>query len=230
MKNKPVNLIQLEAMAEALGDLLGQMTFVGGCTTVLLVDRAAQFASRKTDDVDVIVDVATRMGYYDLSDALKERGFREDQSGPICRWRVETGRGEIKLDVMPVNEEILGFSNRWYPEAIRTAWQTSLSNGVQIKVVNPVYFLATKFEAFAGRGQGDFFSHDIEDIVFVFEHRTGLISELMDSPQVVKQYFSSQATMLLNDEFLNILPGLLDDPASSRAITNVLRIMKNWGG
>lgn len=228
MQNKPVNLIQLETMAEALGDLLGQMTFVGGCTTVLLVDSAAQFASRKTDDVDVIVDVATRMDYYDLGDALKERGFKEDQSGPICRWRVETGSGEIKLDVMPVNEEILGFSNRWYLDAIRTAWETSLSNEVQIKVVNPIYFLATKFEAFAGRGEGDFFSHDIEDIVFVFEHRAGLIKELMDSPQELKQYFASQAAMLLNDDFLNVLPGLLDNQASSQAIINSLHIMKRW--
>ena len=59
MKNKDVNLMQLEAVASALADLLPKVTFVGGCTTVLLVDEAAHFGVRKTDDVDVIVDIAT---------------------------------------------------------------------------------------------------------------------------------------------------------------------------
>lgn len=59
MKNMDVNLIQLEAIASALGDLLPQVTFVGGSTTVLLVDESAHFGIRKTDDVDVIIDVAT---------------------------------------------------------------------------------------------------------------------------------------------------------------------------
>ena len=43
MKNKDMNLMQLEAVASALGDLLPHVTFVGGCTTVLLVDESAHF-------------------------------------------------------------------------------------------------------------------------------------------------------------------------------------------
>ncbi len=64
MNNKDVNLLQLEKVASALGELLPQVTFVGGCTTLLLVDESAHFGVRKTEDVDVIVDVATLVEYH----------------------------------------------------------------------------------------------------------------------------------------------------------------------
>ena len=228
MKSKDINLLQLEAVASALGDLLPHVTFVGGSTTALLVDAAAHHGVRKTDDVDVIIDVATQVEYYKFSKKLRDLGFREDANGPICRWLFDTETGKVKLDVMPVSEKILGFSNRWYKEAIREAFEVTLPSGITIRVVSPVYFLATKFEAFAGRGKGDYFSHDLEDIVFVLENRERFIFELMDCSVELKQYFSQQANLLLNDDFLNVLPGLLNHPDSATAIENSLKIMKSW--
>lgn len=83
MKNQDLNLLQLEAVASALGELLPQVTFVGGSTTVLLVDEAAHHGIRKTDDVDVIIDVTTQIEYYKFSKKLRELGFREDVDGPL---------------------------------------------------------------------------------------------------------------------------------------------------
>jgi hypothetical protein len=226
--SKDINLAQLEEVASALGDLLPHVVFVGGSTTVLLVDEAAHHGVRKTDDVDVIVDVATLVEYHRFSARLRAHGFREDREGPACRWLLDTETGRVKLDVMPIDEKILGFSNRWYKEAIEEASESTLASGIAIHVVSPPYFLATKFEAFAGRGKGDFFSHDLEDIVFVLENRKRLIFELMDCPEELRQYFSQQAALLLNDEFLNVLPGLLNNPASAKAVENSLRIMKSW--
>ena len=88
------------------------------------------------------------------------------------------------------------------------------------------YFIATKFEAFAGRGKGDYFSRDLEDIVFVMENKRGLVFELMDASEELKAYFSEQAALLLNDEFLNVLPGLLNNPDSASDVVNALNIMK----
>lgn len=228
MESKDINLLQLESIAIKLADLLPQVTFVGGSTTVLLVGEAAHFGIRKTDDVDVIIDVATLVEYHQFSQKLCELGFKEDASGPICRWNIATDTGKVTLDVMPVNEEILGFSNRWYNEAIENAIVSQLPNGINIRVVNPAYFLATKFEAFAGRGKGDYFSHDLEDIVFVLENREGLVIELMDCSTELKKYFSQQARQLLNDDFLNVLPGLLNNYDNTKAIENSLTIMKSW--
>lgn len=227
--NKDINLIQLETVAGALGDLLPQVTFVGGSTTVLLVDQAAHHGIRNTEDVDVIIDVATLIEYQKFSSGLRELGFREDIDGPICRWLFDASPGKVKLDVMPTDEKILGFSNRWYKHAIEHAFEATLPNGAVIRAVSPTYFLATKFEAFAGRGKGDYFSHDLEDIVFVMENRNRIILELADSPKELKQYFAGQASILLCDDFLNVLPGLLNNPDSASAIENALTIMKSWG-
>ena len=228
MKNKDINILQLEAVAAALGELLPQVTFVGGSTTVLLVDEAAHHGIRQTDDVDVIVDVATLVEYQRFSKKMRDLGFREDVNGPICRWLFDAETGTVKLDVMPIDEKILGFSNRWYKEAIKKALTMTLPDGLDIKVISPAYFLATKFEAFAGRGNGDYFSHDLEDIVFVMDNRDRFIVELMDCPLELKAYFSTQAASLLCDEFLNILPGLLDNPDSAEAIVSSLNIMVSW--
>lgn len=148
--------------------------------------------------------------------------------GPVCRWLLDSGIGQVKLDVMPVDEKILGFSNRWYKAAINEAVETPIGDGIVIRAVSPAYFIATKFEAFAGRGNGDFFSHDLEDIVFAMENRDRLIIELMDSPDELKRYLSEQAAMLLTNDFLNVLPGLLNNPDSAKAIENSLHIMGSW--
>ena len=211
-----------------LWELLPQVTFVGGSTTVLLVDEAAHFGIRKTDDVDVIIDVTTLVEYQRFSRRLRDLGFREDKDGPICRWLVDTDIGTTTLDIMPVDEKILGFSNRWYKTAIKEASEVVLPAGTSIRLISPAYFLATKFEAFVGRGQGDYFSHDLEDIVFVMENRTGMLDELMGCPRVLKGYLAQQAETLLNDDFLNVLPGLLNHPDSARAVENDLLIMSPW--
>lgn len=228
MNNKDINLMQLEVVASALGGLLPLVTFVGGSTTVLLVDEAAHYGIRKTDDVDVIIDVTTRVEYYKFSEQLRELGFVEDITGPVCRWLLKTETGTMKIDVMPIDEKILGFSNRWYKAAIKDAMNVALPNGINIRVVSPTYFLATKFEAFAGRGNGDYFSHDMEDIIFVMENRNRIIVELMDCSEELKEYFSSQAELILNDDFLNVLPGLLNNAGSAKTIENNLKIMKSW--
>ena len=172
--------------------------------------------------------MVSQVEYHQFGNALRKLGFREDIDGPICRWLLDSNTVTLKLDVMPIDEKILGFSNRWYMAAIQDATEIALPSGILIRVVSPAYFLATKFEAFAGRGNGDYFSHDLEDIVFVLENRNRLIIELMDCSEELKLYFSQQAAMLKNDDFLNVLPGLLNNPESARTLENSLKIMESW--
>lgn len=89
-----------------------------------------------------------------FSGGFQALGFREDTSrgAPLCRWLID----EMKLDVMPIEEGILGFTNRWYRAAMDTAQETELQTGLRIRVVTAPYFLATKLEAFRGRGKGGY--------------------------------------------------------------------------
>lgn len=49
------NLAMLELIASALKTVVNDVTFVGGSTTMLLVDKAAHSEVRQTEDVDIIV-------------------------------------------------------------------------------------------------------------------------------------------------------------------------------
>src|SRR5258708_19146736 len=89
----------------------------------------------------------------------------------------------MKLDVMPIEERILGFTNRWYRAAMDAAHETELQAGLRIRVVTAPYFLATKLEAFRRRGKGDYAnSHDLEDLLTVIDDRESIVQEIADTP------------------------------------------------
>lgn len=140
------NLEIVEMAASRLGALREETVFVGGCATGLLLTDAAAPPIRATRDVDVIVEVASLASYQRLSARLRDCGFREDQSddAPICRWI----SGDLILDLMPTKTELLGFGNDWYAPAFHTANLIELPSGMEIRLIQSPYFLATKLAAF----------------------------------------------------------------------------------
>jgi len=79
-------------------------------------------------------------------------GFSESiEDNVVCRMRM----GELKVDFMPDDVEILGFTNRWYKQALRSAEFFQLTDDLTIRVVSPAYFIGTKLEAYKGRGNAD---------------------------------------------------------------------------
>lgn len=209
------NRALFESVVRLLAPVLDDLVFVGGCTTGLFITDPAAAGIRPTVDVDAIVDVASYAGYEALADRLRAVGLGEDTSpgAPVCRWRREA----VVVDVMPVDERILGFSNRWYPTAMSTAGVLELA-GHRVRVVTPPLFVATKLEAFRGRGRGDFLgSHDLEDIVTVFDGRAELAGEIAEAPADVRNYLAAELGALLdNREFLDALSGFLPPDAASQ--------------
>jgi predicted nucleotidyltransferase len=216
------NLQILELTVERLGDLANEMVFLGGCATGLLMTDPAAPPIRVTQDVDVITEVATLAEYHRLSRRLRNKGFTEDQShdAPICRW-VAPG---VVLDIMPTNEEILGFGNDWYRPALIAATELILPSGRTIRMVTAPYFLATKLAAFDSRGRGDFMmSHDIEDIVAVLDGRPGLVEELHHVDSELRNYLAARfGELLVNEDFLAAIPGHLQGGAASPDRTPVV--------
>lgn len=216
------NVAMLERIAEALGPLRRRMVFLGGCATGLLITDPAAAPIRATRDVDVIVEAPSRSGYFSLEEELTERGFRHDQSAgaPICRWTL----GDLLVDVMPIDPAVLGFSNRWYPEALRTSRLVRLPSGVEIAVVSPAAFLGTKLEAFFGRGRGDYAtSHDLEDLVSVVDGRDDIVEEVLAASTPLRSYLNTELGKLVIDErFLAALPGHLPSDIGSQARLPVL--------
>lgn len=198
------NVLQdmLKEVAKALGpDMCQQMTFVGGCTTgLLLTDDFTREQVRSTEDVDLIVHVMGAIGFVRLQEQLSQRGFRlspndEGDDLPICAMKL----GELRVDFMP-DDDTLGFSNRWYKDAMATATPYELDAETIINLVSPVYFIATKLEAWKGRGRGDALtSRDIEDILHLVDGRPELLGEIQSSNVEVSTYISHEVSKLLDD-------------------------------
>src|SRR3954469_5269674 len=131
------NLDLLIEAARLLKPLLGELVFVGGSTTALLITDKAAAEVRATYDVDAIAEISSYAAYADFSERLRKCGFTEDagEGSPICRWR----QNKTVLDVMPLDEKILGFSNRWYKPAMDCADERELEPGLRIRVVTAAH-------------------------------------------------------------------------------------------
>lgn len=188
----------LEIVAKGLDDLLDRVTFVGGTTTFFYIDDRAAPRVRPTDDVDCVIDIVTRKDYYEFEKEIREHGFRNsmEPGDPICRWVYEG----VKIDIMPIDPDILGFSNKWYKDGIDNSEKKTLPSGKEISVFTLPHFVATKIEAHKSRGDADLrFSTDLEDIITVMDGRSEL-SILHDSPENVKSYLKAEFSSLLKNE------------------------------
>jgi len=189
-------------VARALGpELTSKVAFVGGCATPLLVtDELVHAEVRFTDDVDVIVHVLGFGEWYALEGHLAERGFRNSpQDDVLCRKRLRDDEPEeLVVDFMPDDQRILGFSNRWYTQALESALDYELSDGSVVRVVSAPYFIGTKLEAYKGRGNNDpLGSRDVEDILNVVAGRPSLIDEVGRSSADLRQGIAEDLAALM---------------------------------
>lgn len=205
MNARDPNRAMLVATATALKHLRERVVFVGGASLGLLIDDPAAPSIRTT------FDVVGHIGYQvHLREELGKLGFKEDarDGAPLCRWV----RGELTLDVMPADDSAIGPTNRWYKEALASAEAFTLSNGVVIRVISAPCFLATKLEAYAGRGEDDLVaSHDVEDFVAVLDGRPSVVDEIDSASDELRAYLRVAAQRLITDStFVDLaLPGHL---------------------
>lgn len=225
------NLELLIKASRLLRPILDELVFVGGCTTALLITDPGAAEVRSTYDVDAIVEINSYAEYTVFSGKLRSLGFAEDQSegAPICRWM----QNEVRLDVMPTDQKILGFSNRWYKPALESARKAALEEDLVIRVVTAPHFLGTKFEAFHGRGKSNYFeSHDLEDIISVVDGRPSLPDEVRKENGALRSYIANEIRKLIEKEaFLDLLPGfLLPDTVSQARLGGLLKTLSKLAG
>jgi hypothetical protein len=76
------------------------------------------------------------------------QGLQEttESDAPLCRWQYEG----ISIDVMPCDESVLGFSNRWYKPGIANSIRYQLPSGRQILIFSTPYLKASMHRSFHG--------------------------------------------------------------------------------
>lgn len=217
------NQILVERLCAHIEPLLDKVVLVGGCAVGFLITDTAQLLIRETNDVDLATEIMTQPDYYAFGEDLRKLGFAEDvESGVICRWL----KDELRLDIMPLDANVLGFTNSWYPNAFKTAVSVNLPNGKILKHIDGPTFIATKLEAFLHRGGGDFSHHDIEDIITVINGRSELLKEIQHADIELKTYLEEElGTFLELTAFTNYIPGHLR-PNQNRTETVIERLRR----
>lgn len=214
MRCRSPGLEMLAVAARGLRGLKEKVAFVGGAAVELHITYPADAAPRPTDDVDCVVELASLGQYYRIEEELRSLGFKNAAGkGPICRWEYSG----IKVDVMPTDPAILGFSNRWYPAGLANSEIVMLPDGQKIEVFTAPYLLASKLEAFLNRGRDDFHaSPDIEDVVAILDGCAGLEERIRRAPADLRSYLSGQFKRLLAERaFIENLSGHVLDRANA---------------
>jgi predicted nucleotidyltransferase len=184
-----LNVIRIKTVNDALGNLKNEVVFVGGATVSLYADRAAP-ETRPTDDIDVLVEIASRWDFMALEEQLRKIGFENDTTSKFIGRYLLPG---LIVDIMPTDETILGFSNKWYTEGFKNSITYKIDEQTVVRIFAAPYFIASKIEAFKNRGESDGrISSDFEDIVFVMENRSTLWDEMSSTGPTLKDYLLAE--------------------------------------
>jgi hypothetical protein len=205
----------LERAARKLHPFLREIAFVGGATIELWITDPAAPPPRVTKDVDVVVEVASRLRWHQFEERMRAHGLRHDTSSTvICRWRTGDPGDELLVDLMPSDASILGFDNRWQAPAFDHARTLALPSGAEIKAIPPPYLAATKLEAWNGRGRGDHLrSHDLEDLIALIDGRAEIVDEIDDAPSELRSFIAKQIKQLLDaPRFTDLVDGSVAGP------------------
>lgn len=188
--NSHTNIVRIKAVYNGLQELRDQVVFVGGAVVSLYMERSGEDV-RETIDVDIIVGIYSRVKFADLEEKLRSIGFVNDTTaGFVGRFLFNN----TIVDVMPIEEKILGFSNRWYEEGFKNSILHTIDDQVTIRIFSAPYFLASKLEAFNSRGKNDAGeydgrqSSDFEDIVYILVYRRSIWQEIATTTGDLKTY------------------------------------------
>lgn len=183
----------IQNVAQALAELREEVIFVGGACVSLYLDLEIAEEVRPTKDVDVLIEILSGGEYQKLSEKLLKMKFSPDQSigAPLCRWKYLG----MTIDIMSIDEKILGFSNKFYKIGLKRKTTYNLPDGQMINILPLDLFLATKLEAFFNRGASDpRFSSDLEDITAI----------LLDSRDFEEVFETQNEIPYLKDSFNKI--------------------------
>ncbi len=219
----------IDIIARGFGDMLDRFVFIGGATAYLYYQTTSTANVRPTNDVDCVIQVTSRSEYYAIEKQLEKRGFKypvSDDNPPTCR-KIYEG---IRVDIMPTDDKILGYSNRWFEEGIQHSQTAVLPSGIKISLFTLPYFIAAKIEAYHGRGETDFrYSHDIEDIALILDSQRDF-ALLYNAPDSVKSYLQEEFSQLLqNEAFQDTIYSFLGGTATSKSRSSkILGFMKEF--
>jgi len=221
------NMEMINIVSAGLGQLNNELLYVGGSVVELYVDQNTAGDIRVTEDVDLVVQISSRGDFYKFEENIRKLGFKNDISTgvPICRWIFK----KIKVDFMPADMTILGFSNKWYDLGFKKKEIITLDNGIDIYILPLIIYLATKIEAVFDRGIKDLrLSHDFEDAIYLLENSKSFKEFFVLADPITKSFLTEKFNSLIKMSiFREALVCTLPYGADATDIDNILKKI-NW--
>ncbi|MDX2250611.1 MAG: hypothetical protein SF052_27765 [Bacteroidia bacterium] len=211
----------LETLASGFGESLHKVVFIGGATLSLYVTDRSAPECHPSGDIDGIVGGSSMIEFLEFQQIIEKKGFKRMKlSRPGAeQWMYEG----IKVRLMPMNTEKIGFTNRWYEEGVFHARTYRLPGGRPIRIFMPAYFMASKIDAFLNRGGTDLrMSEDFQDLVYLLDNRQEILDDIQQAFYEVRSYIQQQFARFLTLSHLDegiayALPDSFDEE-------NILRI------
>lgn len=227
MRSRSLSLRSLEKVVRALGDASDQVVVVGAAAAATYALGPLAPDIRATEDVDLVIEIRSRVEFDRWIAALASKGVLkhvEDEDAPICRYRLDG----VLVDIMPIDATILGFSNRWYGEALASSTRFAIDATISINVMTPLMFVATKIEAFLDPGRknsGDYLaSHDIEDMLTVLIGIPEVVDDIRSGGREVHAFIRSKIRDFLADpDFRDTVAGQFPNSVAAAAARDFLQ-------
>lgn len=198
MENRTINIAVVAEVAKALGELKDQMVFIGGAVVSLYADDPAADEIRPTSDIDLTINLMNFSSWVRMQERLAELGFFPDPNGhSICSYRYH----DIPVDIMPSEDSPFGPSNKWYKIGFEDLCKTKAMDQ-EIHILSAPAYLATKFEAFNDRGIDYRTSHDFEDIIYILDNRSTIVSEIENTHPDIKKFLQLEFNKIHQSSFL----------------------------
>ncbi|MDD2238090.1 MAG: hypothetical protein PHG65_12870 [Kiritimatiellae bacterium] len=219
---RAVNERDISTVVRSMKEIGVSFALIGGSALPYLLDPA--YIHRPTNDVDVVVEVTTRIAYSKLERKLERAGFHHDMTGgPRCRWLLD----DITVDVLPTSPNAAEFGSVWFEEAMSALESVTARDGTEFHVIGPAHLLATKLTSyFDPKRDDDKKISDLEDIVSLVEGCSKLLPALEIGSMELQRHISGRIRLLLaSADFNNLLLGLISQPAPPGAYNRVLQRM-----
>jgi hypothetical protein len=206
MTYRHVDIVVLELIAKAIGELVDEAVFVGGAILGFYVDDPAAEEIRPTLDIDFFLEIYTPLKLEQVRVSLSEKGFQPDMDSTVlCRFLYQG----ITVDVLSTSEIGWAPANEWFAPGLKQLEMIKLNDEQTIKILSLPYFLATKFAAHHGRAADPRTSKDMEDIIYLLNNSINWEALIIKAPTDVKGYLLSElSTLALAQSYETIISHL----------------------
>jgi hypothetical protein len=109
---------------------------------------------------------------------------------------------DVLIDFIPYEATALGPTNSWLKPGFKKAYPVQIGD-ISINILPVSLFLATKWEAFKGRGNDPRMSHDFEDIIYIIDNNLLVVEDIKQADINVQIFLKGMANEILTHSSRN---------------------------